>query len=168
MVSKHIFARRTRGVAAVRTGASLVAMLAAGTSASAWAQAETQAIAPNATQEAAPGQDVGAEAAVQGDGEIVVIGRRAALEAADERKRRLLESSGRDAKCLNGNVCLFTQGEMLEMRRSLLADGCVSPARARASFPRTLCIPRVSLPRHALSPSISRVSLACCATPQLL
>ena len=88
MVSKHIFARRTRGVAAVRTGASLVAMLAAGTSASAWAQAETQAIAPNATQEAAPGQDVGAEAAVQGDGEIVVTGRRAALEAADERKRR--------------------------------------------------------------------------------
>ncbi|MES3046537.1 MULTISPECIES: TonB-dependent receptor [Sphingomonas] len=80
--------RRWHAAAAMRAGVSLAALLAAGVSGNAWAQAETQAISPNTTQAAAPGQGPGDPAADQGDGDIVVTGRRAALEAADERKRR--------------------------------------------------------------------------------
>ena len=80
--------RRRNNFAAMRAGVSVAALLAAGISGSAWAQAETQAISPDTTQAAAPGQGVGAPAADQADGDIVVTGRRAALEAADERKRR--------------------------------------------------------------------------------
>lgn len=85
-VSISDLGRRRNGVAAIRAGVSLVALLAA--SGPAWAQAETQAISSNTTQAAAPGQGVGDPAADQTDGDIVVTGRRAALEAADERKRR--------------------------------------------------------------------------------
>jgi len=80
--------RRRNSFAAMRAGVSVAALLAAGISGTAWAQAETQAISPDTTQAAAPGQGVGDSAADQADGDIVVTGRRAALEAADERKRR--------------------------------------------------------------------------------
>ncbi|MET4665779.1 TonB-dependent receptor [Sphingomonas sp. PvP056] len=80
--------RQSRGVLAMRAGVSMAALLAAGTSASAWAQAETQAIAPNTTQAAAPAQEVGEPAPAETTGDIVVTGRRAALQAADQRKRR--------------------------------------------------------------------------------
>jgi iron complex outermembrane receptor protein len=80
--------RQSRGVLAMRAGVSMAALLAAGTSASAWAQAETQAIAPNTTQAAAPAQEVGESAPAETTGDIVVTGRRAALQAADQRKRR--------------------------------------------------------------------------------
>ncbi|MDN4631305.1 TonB-dependent receptor [Sphingomonas sp. PsM26] len=80
--------RQSRGVLAMRAGVSMAALLAAGTSASAWAQAETQAIAPNTTQAAAPAQEVGEPAPAEITGDIVVTGRRAALQAADQRKRR--------------------------------------------------------------------------------
>jgi iron complex outermembrane receptor protein len=82
------FGRQSRGVLAMRAGVSMAALLAAGTSATAWAQAETQAIAPNTTQAAAPAQDVGEPAPAEASGDIVVTGRRAALQAADQRKRR--------------------------------------------------------------------------------
>ncbi|MBB5728334.1 TonB-dependent receptor [Sphingomonas prati] len=72
-----------------QTGVSLIALLAAGYSTGAAAQAEVQAIAPVATQAAAPSADVGEPAADQTGGDTVVVtGRRAALEAAVERKRR--------------------------------------------------------------------------------
>ncbi|WP_277982579.1 TonB-dependent receptor [Sphingomonas faeni] len=89
-MSAHILDvdRRRGAVAAMRTGVSLVALLTAGVSGTAWAQAETQSISPDTTQAAVPGQNVGEPAADQTDGDIVVTGRRAALEAADERKRR--------------------------------------------------------------------------------
>ena len=74
---------RAAQATALRTGASLLALLAAGMSTGALAQTDTT---PDATQAAAPGADVGDEEA--GKDEIVVTGRRAALEAADERKRR--------------------------------------------------------------------------------
>jgi len=80
--------QQSRGVLAMRAGVSMAALLAAGTSASAWAQAETQAIAPNTTQAAAPAQEVGEPAPAEVAGDIVVTGRRAALQAADQRKRR--------------------------------------------------------------------------------
>jgi iron complex outermembrane receptor protein len=79
--------RRTVAIA-MRAGVSLAALLTAGVSGNAWAQAETQAISPSTTQAAAPGQDVGEPAAGDTGSDIVVTGRRAALEAADERKRR--------------------------------------------------------------------------------
>ncbi|MBD8680106.1 TonB-dependent receptor [Sphingomonas sp. CFBP 13720] len=72
----------------LRAGVSAVALFAAGHSASAMAQAEIQSIAPDATQAAAPSQDVGEPATNASSDEIVVTGRRAALEAAVERKRR--------------------------------------------------------------------------------
>ncbi len=79
--------RHQRGVVAMRIGVSVAALLAGGIGSNAWAQAETQAISPDTTQ-AAAGQDVGQPAADAVGGDIVVTGRRAALEAADERKRR--------------------------------------------------------------------------------
>ncbi|RZM14780.1 MAG: TonB-dependent receptor, partial [Sphingomonas sp.] len=73
----------------MRVGVSLAALLAAGAGSAAWAQAETQTVSPDTTQAATPGQEVGQPAAdATGDGDIVITGRRAALEAADERKRR--------------------------------------------------------------------------------
>ncbi|WP_076070460.1 TonB-dependent receptor [Sphingomonas montana] len=73
----------------LRTGVSLAALLATGYGGAALAQAEIQPIAPDATQAAAPRQDVGEPGAADTGGEsIVVTGRRAALEAAVERKRR--------------------------------------------------------------------------------
>ena len=90
------FGRRQAGMVAMRASVSLAALLAAGFSGEAWAQADTQAIspgaspdaAPDAAQAAAPGQGIGDPAPDQTAGDIVVTGRRAALEAADERKRR--------------------------------------------------------------------------------
>lgn len=76
--------RHQRSMVSMRASVSLAALLAAGTSGNAWAQAETQAIAPDTAQAAAPDASAAAEAA----SDIVVTGRRAALEAADERKRR--------------------------------------------------------------------------------
>ena len=55
-VSKHNFARQQRSVVAMRAGVSLAALLAAGISGNAWAQAETQPIAPDTAQAAAPAQ----------------------------------------------------------------------------------------------------------------
>lgn len=70
-------------------GVSLAALLAAGVGQPAWAQVELQGVAPDATQAAAPGQEQNEpQSDESGSGEIVVTGRRAALEAADERKRR--------------------------------------------------------------------------------
>ncbi|MBW6526654.1 TonB-dependent receptor [Sphingomonas sp. RHCKR7] len=71
----------------LRAGASLAALLALGLSGTAWAQAEVQPIAPDASQAAAPGQDQG-ESGASDPGDVVVTGRRAALQAADDRKRR--------------------------------------------------------------------------------
>jgi iron complex outermembrane receptor protein len=80
---------RGRVAIAMRVGVSLAALLAAGAGSAAWAQAETQTVSPDTTQAATPGQEVGQPAAdAAGDGDIVITGRRAALEAADERKRR--------------------------------------------------------------------------------
>jgi TonB-dependent receptor len=79
--------RNDRSIPA-RFGVSLVALMVAGTSAQAWAQAEVQSIAPDATQAAAPDADDGESKADAGGTDIVVTGRRAALQAADERKRR--------------------------------------------------------------------------------
>ena len=80
---------RGRVAIAMRVGVSLAALLAAGAGSAAWAQAETQTVSPDTTQAATPGQEVGQPAAdATGDGDIVITGRRAALEAADERKRR--------------------------------------------------------------------------------
>ncbi|RSV12189.1 TonB-dependent receptor [Sphingomonas sp. ABOLF] len=74
---------RSRSVqaAALRMGASAVALAAVGSALPAWAQVQQDT--PDATQQAA-----GPEAEAAGGGEIVVTGRRAALEAADDRKRR--------------------------------------------------------------------------------
>ena len=74
---------RSRSVqaAALRMGASAVALAAVGSALPAWAQVQQDT--PNATQQAA-----GPEAEAAGGDEIVVTGRRAALEAADDRKRR--------------------------------------------------------------------------------
>jgi iron complex outermembrane receptor protein len=86
-VSSSVGGRRI----AIRAGVSLAALLAAGMSTGAWAQAEVQPVAPDATQASAADQDVGEPGAEDGAaaaGDIVVTGRRAALEAADERKRR--------------------------------------------------------------------------------
>ncbi|TCP33109.1 TonB-dependent receptor [Sphingomonas sp. BK235] len=71
----------------LRVGVSLAALLAMGVSGAAWAQTEIQPVAPNATQAAAPGQEQG-EPGADDAGDVVVTGRRAALQAADERKRR--------------------------------------------------------------------------------
>ncbi|MFV0624272.1 TonB-dependent receptor [Sphingomonas sp. ac-8] len=75
---------RSRSVQAeaLRMGASALALAAVGAALPAWARVQPQDT-PDAAQQAA-GPDL--EAA--GDGEIVVTGRRAALEAADDRKRR--------------------------------------------------------------------------------
>lgn len=80
------FVRHRRGRIAIRASVSVAALLAASASGAAWAQAETQPIAPDTAQAAAPGQDAGTPPPASGD--IVVTGRRAALQAADERKRR--------------------------------------------------------------------------------
>lgn len=74
---------RSRSVqaAALRMGASAVALAAVGSALPAWAQVQQDT--PDATQQAA-----GPEAEAAGGDEIVVTGRRAALEAADDRKRR--------------------------------------------------------------------------------
>ncbi len=72
----------------MRAGVSALALIAAGASGPAWAQAELQAVAPDATQAAAPGQEQNDPDAASDGGDIVITGRRAALEAADERKRR--------------------------------------------------------------------------------
>ncbi|TCP67900.1 TonB-dependent receptor [Sphingomonas sp. PP-CE-1G-424] len=80
--------RRGNAMVAMRAGVSAAALIAAGFSGNAWAQAETQAISPDTTQAAAPEHAPGDPAADQMGGDIVVTGRRAALEAADERKRR--------------------------------------------------------------------------------
>jgi iron complex outermembrane receptor protein len=73
-------------------GVSTIALLATGVSAPAWAQAVTGSgpeQVPNPTQEAAPGADSTATAKdVISAGEVVVTGRRAALQNADDRKRR--------------------------------------------------------------------------------
>ncbi|SFN71959.1 TonB-dependent receptor [Sphingomonas sp. OK281] len=82
------FDHRRNVAGAMRAGVSLAALLAASVSGNAWAQAETQTISPDTTQAAAPGQGAGEPAADQTGDDIVVTGRRAALEAADERKRR--------------------------------------------------------------------------------
>lgn len=82
------FDHRRNVAGAMRAGVSLAALLAATVSGNAWAQAETQTISPDTTQAAAPGQGAGEPAADQTGDDIVVTGRRAALEAADERKRR--------------------------------------------------------------------------------
>lgn len=66
----------------LRLGASALALAAAGAALPVWAQVQPQDAA-DATQQAA-----GPEAESAGDGEIVVTGRRAALQAADDRKRR--------------------------------------------------------------------------------
>ncbi len=72
-----------------RAGISLMAVLASGISGQAWAQAEVQAISPDTAQAAAPGAEQNQpQADSLGDVDIVVTGRRAALEAATERKRR--------------------------------------------------------------------------------
>ena len=89
MVLKRNLDRHRHDLFLLRASVSLAALLAAGSSGAAWAQAETQTISPDTTQAAGPGQDVGEPAADEtGAGDIVVTGRRAALEAADERKRR--------------------------------------------------------------------------------
>lgn len=70
---------------ALRLGASTLALAAVGAALPAYAQVQPQG-ATDAAQEAAGPESAASEAA--GDGEIVITGRRAALEAADERKRR--------------------------------------------------------------------------------
>ncbi|WP_242185793.1 TonB-dependent receptor [Sphingomonas sp. CARO-RG-8B-R24-01] len=82
------FVRHQRGSRAMRASVSVAALLAASASGSAWAQAETQAIAPDTAQAAAPAQETNAPVAAEAGSDIVVTGRRAALQAADERKRR--------------------------------------------------------------------------------
>ena len=66
----------------LRVSVSVLALATMGGAMPAYAQIQPQGT-PDTTQEAA-----GPEAATAGDGDIVVTGRRAALEAADERKRR--------------------------------------------------------------------------------
>ena len=86
MKAKQAASRQRHGG---RAGISLLAMLAAGTSGTAWAQAELQSVSPNTTQAAAPGNEQNeAQADATGVDDIVITGRRAALEAATERKRR--------------------------------------------------------------------------------
>ena len=64
-------------------------LLSCGTSTQAWAQAETPSIAPGTAQAAAPdATQSSAQAIDTGDDDIVITGRRAALEAATDRKRR--------------------------------------------------------------------------------
>lgn len=85
----------------LRSGASSLVLASVAVSAPAWAagrgQAETQGVSQSATQAAtttgnenAPGPDTATQAADQTEpgGDVVVTGRRAALEAADARKRR--------------------------------------------------------------------------------
>ena len=79
---------RNGGLITARAGVSILALLAAGASGSAWAQAETQSVSPDASQAAAQGQDGVDQQVASPEDDIVVTGRRAALEAADERKRR--------------------------------------------------------------------------------
>ncbi|WP_347304642.1 TonB-dependent receptor (plasmid) [Croceibacterium sp. TMG7-5b_MA50] len=74
-----------RGVAGLRAGASTIALAAIAMTFPASAQQEVPG-SIDTTQEAAPGADVG-ETPDNGD-TIVVTGRRAALEAAEDRKRR--------------------------------------------------------------------------------
>ncbi|MFS0774003.1 TonB-dependent receptor [Sphingomonas sp. 1P08PE] len=82
-----LVSNRRLAIGTIRGGVSLAALLTAGLSGQAWAQAELQTASPDTTQAAVPGQEQN-EPGADNDGEIVVTGRRAALEAADERKRR--------------------------------------------------------------------------------
>ena len=102
----RIVGNRPKLNAILRAGASVVALGVVACSSSAYAtamtQAETLGISKDATQAATPAADQSTPAqstpvqttpaqatdAVADDGEIVITGRRAALEAADERKRR--------------------------------------------------------------------------------
>ncbi len=90
MATQVFMGRQGRRTYGIKVGVSVLALLACD---NAWAQAETQAASPDTTQAAAPGQETGepsANAAGAGAaaGDVVVTGRRAALEAADQRKRR--------------------------------------------------------------------------------
>lgn len=72
-----------------RTGITTIALLSCGVSTQAWAQAEMQSISPDTTQAAAPGAEQNEPQADEtGGSDIVITGRRAALEAATDRKRR--------------------------------------------------------------------------------
>ncbi|WP_375419602.1 TonB-dependent receptor [uncultured Sphingomonas sp.] len=67
----------------------MIALLSCSVSAQAWAQAEVQSISPDTTQAAAPGAEQNEPQADEtGGSDIVITGRRAALEAATDRKRR--------------------------------------------------------------------------------
>lgn len=86
-INGYVRARRGRGLS-LHAGVSLAALLVAFTPAAAFAQAELQTTSSDTTQAAVEGQEQGDPAADQTGSDIVVTGRRAALEAADERKRR--------------------------------------------------------------------------------
>jgi len=72
----------------LKTGVSLAALVTVGMSGQAWAQAEITPLSPDTSQQAVQGQEQGEEQTDPAGNDIVVTGRRAALEAADERKRR--------------------------------------------------------------------------------
>ncbi len=86
--NNSVSARRWARAAVMKGGVSFAALLVAGMAGPAWAQAELQTISPDTTQEAAPGEEQNSPQADESESDILVTGRRAALEAATERKRR--------------------------------------------------------------------------------
>jgi len=79
---------RSKRLNAFKAGVSTAVLLTASSGTPVWAQAEMTQVAPDSTQQAALGREQGEPAADAGGNDVVVTGRRAALEAADERKRR--------------------------------------------------------------------------------